>query len=1151
VYGANLWQIHIFEIYIKIIIFALRTSSWIGPEEMKCPWLLNQHSDHCGFVQWYLVLSSNGHLWSASQVLLNLLDTLPSFGAHDAVVLFDNHCFGNLADEGSLDSLNEIDQLIACSVLFGRAQALLNLALTLHRANLGDEKWEKVYDFALGYRQTADSLSKIISHHNIADPLGLKNYIQRSQFERVHAALISPKTSASPIISSMVFEHLEEVLIQQDPQSYYICYFQSALDYARELSKDPPSPLSLTGLQLHDQGNLVGFIWTCDLCFAFMDNLLRDPESQYNSALLLSEVDSFLASQPPPPSEKTAKLIQYMRDLMIQLLDRVQRIFPKESLQHALQQSAEVASSVEEKSATFDIPLYLWAVHNDLEWLNILLLMEAPKLALPPTPSRIYVESGWECLPVPTTSDQLSQIADLVLETTQKRVEADEEAIQWQGSGTWQARESELDFTLTPIPTPAKVEPFSNAPVEVQRHESQLSNSFNTRPSAFDANDLAKHPFPDQRNSFVSRPAGCPPAQTQTGAVKECHIQTRDELSSSYIDICSELRADLMEGFQLHDDHLRRFAKQGIAQEVLRGDKLVQFFRCLELHESIVEHCFPHESVIARILVEKRLQEFLAILVFSMCDIEAARRFITKVLFSESWSSGRLEVPTSREVLETLFEDRTAADQFLANQAIFCPAVIQTGREVVIPSLDDRRFPYLEEQLLSQAFRVKVFKVKIAAGHFRRYGATNSSPIEIARKDYIMSGDSGKLQALIQKIFKPLLSLLRSCEYVIEIYASFVVSSLTYSVFMPLATCDLQQYMMESDCRRPLTHGERAGIIRNTIGLAEGLCFLHDILKTKAGFVSLDFGLNPKNVLIFPTGTSEYVWKLSDFGMSYINFREEVQEYPVTVGNVVLQRLIRPFQSKSQNPLRQRIIDQRVEGTYLPPETISGIPVTDNRSGVWSLGCMISVVFTYMDAGPDGVTEYAKERAKQERADRLDRFFLKSRPRVHHPAVKKWHRRLILQAKSRYLDEGKAVESTLRFLENAVFRKDSGRCSAETVKNQLQSTWEPYQELQSTLEQYRELQSTLEPYQELQSTWEDDGETQPTWGHYRETQERYQIETSRVNRLFQLPRTVIRRIVTQRNEREAQEEVNRQLEEQYLWLDSLSPITLDLDEHED
>ena len=146
---VNRQQIHIFEIYIKIIIFALGTSNWVGPDKMKCPWAPEQPSDHSGFVLWYLVLSSNRHLWSASQVLLSLLEALPSLMEFDAVALFDNHCFGDMTSEESLDDMNEMDQLIACSVSFGRAQALLNLAVLLYRRTPHDIQWKEVYELPI------------------------------------------------------------------------------------------------------------------------------------------------------------------------------------------------------------------------------------------------------------------------------------------------------------------------------------------------------------------------------------------------------------------------------------------------------------------------------------------------------------------------------------------------------------------------------------------------------------------------------------------------------------------------------------------------------------------------------------------------------------------------------------------------------------------------------------------------------------------------------------------------------------------------------------------------------------------------------------------------------------------------------------------
>lgn len=95
-------KIHFFEMYINIIVFALSTSNWVGPHEMNCPWVLVKHSDHCGFVEWYLVLSCNGHLWSASQVLVILLQAVPLLRAQDVAVLFGKDFFGEIPSEDFL-----------------------------------------------------------------------------------------------------------------------------------------------------------------------------------------------------------------------------------------------------------------------------------------------------------------------------------------------------------------------------------------------------------------------------------------------------------------------------------------------------------------------------------------------------------------------------------------------------------------------------------------------------------------------------------------------------------------------------------------------------------------------------------------------------------------------------------------------------------------------------------------------------------------------------------------------------------------------------------------------------------------------------------------------------------------------------------------
>ena len=91
---------------------------------------------------------------------------------------------------------------------------------------------------------------------------------------------------------------------------------------------------------------------------------------------------------------------------------------------------------------------------------------------------------------------------------------------------------------------------------------------------------------------------------------------------------------------------------------------------------------------------------------------------------------------------------------------------------------------------------------------------------------------------------------------------------------------------------------------------------------------------------------------------------------------------------------RPRPSDQRGEDTCLSPDLI----VSGSRD-VWSLGCVISVVFAYLEEGATGVRKYAEKRANRIRDDKCDWFFIrdkgKFRPPVSHPAIKKWHSRLI------------------------------------------------------------------------------------------------------------------------------------------------------------
>jgi hypothetical protein len=55
--------------------------------------------------------------------------------------------------------------------------------------------------------------------------------------------------------------------------------------------------------------------------------------------------------------------------------------------------------------------------------------------------------------------------------------------------------------------------------------------------------------------------------------------------------------------------------------------------------------------------------------------------------------------------------------------------------------------------------------------------------------------------------------------------------------------------------------------------------------------------------------------------------------------------------------------------------------IINTSSDVWSLGCMISILFTYLDDGAHGVARYAERRAAHTTADGRCQFFIQGRQR--------------------------------------------------------------------------------------------------------------------------------------------------------------------------
>lgn len=526
-------------------------------------------------------------------------------------------------------------------------------------------------------------------------------------------------------------------------------------------------------------------------------------------------------------------------------------------------------------------------------------------------------------------------------------------------------------------------------------------------------------------------------------------------MASPYAVISEEIYSQISSRLQGNPEDRDRFAAKGTAKEVLTSSLLRQFFRALDLSETSTAALsdLDEDHLLERIF-DRDLYDFLATLIYITCNIHAARTFVTELLVKDIWSENSYRLPVERRVLQSLFRDQITIDKFLDSQACFCAIVICKGRNIVIKHKKRVLLPYLDERPLGEGSFGKVFKVKIAPGHLYDpiEKSINQSPRDVVRKDYkvndkvIRHGQSTPEHEILNQIF----SAVNKCGNIVPILGSLTIGSEDYSLFMPLAKCDLWEYMTDTT-RRPL---DKPRMILAAQGLANGLDFLHNGIKDKEGnkLVCYHMDLKPANILVFLNKVDDnidYIWKISDFGLSKI--KESRTDTTAPGGykgryfkSVFVQRAL-------QDP--SGTLSRRKEATYLAPESQLSDRSMGKGSDLWSLACIISILFVYLENGADGVKHYSDERSEHPKSEGYDRFYIRERFQSYqvNPVVKRTHSTLITKANTRDRFEGAAVKMILETLESCVFIHHTKRCTADFLEKALGETYQVYKNLKPPL----------------------------------------------------------------------------------------------------
>ncbi|GAB1194171.1 hypothetical protein APSETT444_003412 [Aspergillus pseudonomiae] len=484
--------------------------------------------------------------------------------------------------------------------------------------------------------------------------------------------------------------------------------------------------------------------------------------------------------------------------------------------------------------------------------------------------------------------------------------------------------------------------------------------------------------------------------------------------------LCERFTTRLKENSSVNYNR-HRFFRNGTVRKVFESNQqdLRELLRCLcqangtpLIHvPDILRRTLTDLSLIFAILLFARgRQERDVLRQFVDFALEAGADHVAPRQFTDTDLPISLEMATSHFPLQGV--------EFYHKQFRFCAVTLMKREEVVY---EQHRFqcplPYLEETKIGEGAFGQVWRVRIEEQHFqsRSDRTTTTEALELARKDFQLDREGRGEQQILNKILdqprrhKNIMVALASLQY-----------GPTYSLFFPLASCNLWEYLngvYSEDRFPPSTWEEKKDIYSRGVTLAGALAFLHHEFRDQKleVFSCYHLDLKPHNILVFDAYSPSETWKITDFGLSRVKGRGLDGEADV--------ELVMPIMGRGHKRPRRlqepSTLNRRGEGTYLAPECSLPSGRVSSASDVWSLGCIISLVMSYIDSGYSGVVAFARQRRRQ---DHGDKFYTirHGKPKLS-PVVIAWYEKLKHRARaSSFAMEHEIVYRTLDFLQKYV-----------------------------------------------------------------------------------------------------------------------------------
>ena len=281
-------------------------------------------------------------------------------------------------------------------------------------------------------------------------------------------------------------------------------------------------------------------------------------------------------------------------------------------------------------------------------------------------------------------------------------------------------------------------------------------------------------------------------------------------------------------------------------------------------------------------------------------------------------------------------------------------------------------------------------------------------------KQFTQDTTPGSQQAFDQEL-AVLKSLRSSChDHILGYWATFEQSG-RQSIIFPLAEGNLREFWANTI----LSSVKSPWCLQQMAGIADGLSYLHDFpLALDSRYMSVcHMDMKPENVLIFTDASSAHtLWKISDFGASYLRPKDSKQELPPHPGL----------------------------GTYEPPECQLDIRPSQAYD-LWSLGCIFLECAAWLMNGSGAIDDFAEDRLNDLEVSgnkfkddyfftlEFDESYMPVRA-MTRPAVIKWIRALKSDPKC-----SEAISELLHLIESGLLQVDqSKRLTASYLSQRLE-----------------------------------------------------------------------------------------------------------------